>query len=609
MDEKAKKKRRKDVEVMNSNVADDKEVQFLDDNQESKMKKRKKYDSSLNGVQELGFSKPSKKMRKDNGLKNNEGDDDDQVKQMMKEKKSGEESQREDHNEFKSKENKDDGQYKKKKRKLSEESKNKEYNEFESNEGGDDDHGKKMKKKKKLCDKGKSKENRDFNSKQMKKKKKSGEESQHEDYNEFKSNEDKDDGQYKKEEKKRKKKKKLSEEFKSKEYNEFESNEGEDDGQGKNIKKKKLRDKSKNKENSELNSNDGDPPSARVKSRDGNAQCIVTEVDDQSKKMKTKKAKADTDESPNPAHSGSSKPKRVTFSDQVDVCCDGLVRGRRFTPEEDEKIKLAVFDYIESHGLGDEGLDMVLHCKSHPEIRDCWKEIGAALPERPNVSVYSRAHILFERGEKRRWTPEELEFLRKVQEQHGSDWKSVAEALGKHRFHVKDTWRRIKLTNTNKGRWTQDEYQNLFDLVNLDLRVRASQGYKKSKHGMLRDNIGWEAIGDKLSTRSSALCCQKWYDQLTSPMVANGVWSDTDDYGLVNALFTLDACCMEEVDWDNLLEHRPGDVCRKRWNQMVQYIGEHGGKSFAEQVEILAKRFCPDLLEVREALDEKPVVC
>lgn len=87
------------------------------------------------------------------------------------------------------------------------------------------------------------------------------------------------------------------------------------------------------------------------------------------------------------------------------------------------------------------------------------------------------------------------------------------------------------------------------------------------------------------------------------------IFLTTNDYRLVNALFTLDACCMEEVDWDNLLEHRPGDVCRKWWNQMVQYIGEHGGKSFAEQVEILAKRFCPDLLEVREAFDEKPVIC
>ncbi|KAK7393342.1 hypothetical protein VNO78_21895 [Psophocarpus tetragonolobus] len=64
----------------------------------------------------------------------------------------------------------------------------------------------------------------------------------------------------------------------------------------------------------------------------------------------------------------------------------------------------------------------------------------------------------------------------------------------------------------------------------------------------------------------------------------------------------------DDQDWDNLLDHRPGDVCRKRWNQMVRCIGEHGGKSFAEQVEVLAKRYCPDLLEAREAFDAKPVV-
>lgn len=167
-------------------------------------------------------------------------------------------------------------------------------------------------------------------------------------------------------------------------------------------------------------------------------------------------------------------------------------------------------------------------------------------------------------------------------------------SLGKNRYHVKDAWRRIKSANIKKGRWSQEEHQNLFDSVNLDLQARALEEYRKSKHGMLRDNISWEAIGDRLASRTSSHCCSKWYKKLTSPMVANGVWSDTDDYCLLNSLYTLDACCMEEVDWDNLLEHRSGDVCRKRWKQMVQCIGEHGGKSFTEQVEILAKRFCPN---------------
>ncbi|GMH29999.1 hypothetical protein Nepgr_031842 [Nepenthes gracilis] len=53
-----------------------------------------------------------------------------------------------------------------------------------------------------------------------------------------------------------------------------------------------------------------------------------------------------------------------------------------------------------------------------------------------------------------------------------------------------------------------------------------------------------------------------------------GKWADADDYHLLIALFKLDASCEEDVDWDGLLEHRSGNVCRKRWSQMVLHIGE-----------------------------------
>ncbi|KAJ6695029.1 hypothetical protein OIU74_014219 [Salix koriyanagi] len=312
--------------------------------------------------------------------------------------------------------------------------------------------------------------------------------------------------------------------------------------------------------------------------------------------------------------------KRVSFCEDVEIFLssdgpsgkkavgeDGLVRGKRFSHEEDEKVKEAVLNYINVHGLGADGLNMVLNCVKHPAIKHCWKEIGAALPWRPRESVYYRAHILFERDQNSSWTPEEYDLIRKFHEKHGSDWKTLAEALGKHRFHVKDTWRRIKLINMKKGKWSQDEYQFLFDSVNLDLRLKAFDE-RKTKHGMLRDNISWTAISEKLETRTDALCCQKWYDQLTSPMVAEGKWLDTDDYRLLMELYDLDACCMEDVDWDCLLEHRSGDLCRKRWNQMVKHLGDHRNKSFAEQVDVLIKRYCPDVLDAREAYNSKPAV-
>ncbi|XP_047261817.1 RNA polymerase I termination factor [Capsicum annuum] len=335
--------------------------------------------------------------------------------------------------------------------------------------------------------------------------------------------------------------------------------------------------------------------------------------------IKKKKKVKSGHSSEDPTHEKSAK--KVRFSGHVQIFPssddpsdekheiedENLLRGKRFSKLEDEIVKEAVHKYVDLHNLGEEGLKKILNSRSYPEIKGCWKEIGSAIPYRPYTAVYYRAQILFRRSESRKWTEEEYEIVRKFQKEHGNNWKVLADELGKHRFHVKDTWRRIKRPNQNKGQWTQEEYQSLFDLVNTDLRLRLSEE-KRSKYGMLRDNIAWTAISDKLSTRTEANCCLKWYDQLTSPMVAKGEWADVDDYRLVDALFELDASCIEDVDWDNLLDHRPGEICRKRWNQMVLHIGKLKNSSFAEQIEVLAKRYRPDFAEVREAWDNKPVV-
>ncbi|OMO91560.1 hypothetical protein COLO4_18286 [Corchorus olitorius] len=332
---------------------------------------------------------------------------------------------------------------------------------------------------------------------------------------------------------------------------------------------------------------------------------------------RTRKSVNTTNESENATPK--ERSKRVSFSDQVEVFPhadvtdadqdgkEGLVYGRRYSKEEDTIIMDAVANYVESHNLGDDGIHMIMNCHQYPEIRNCWNEIQAAIPWRPKDSVYRRGHVLFERDEKRRWTPEEYELIQKFVEKHGPKWKMLGDALGKHRHHVKDTWRRIRLTNKNRGHWSQQEYQSLFDLVNLDLSMKAFEE-KKSKHGMLRDNICWTAISDKMETRDFVHCCKKWYYSLTSPMVAEGIWGDADDYRMLDALSSLDACCMEDVDWDNLLEHRSGDLCRKRWNQMVQHIGPHGDQPFNEQVEIMSKRYRPDMVDAREAIDSKQPV-
>ncbi|KAL6909682.1 hypothetical protein ACP4OV_001341 [Aristida adscensionis] len=307
------------------------------------------------------------------------------------------------------------------------------------------------------------------------------------------------------------------------------------------------------------------------------------------------------------------KGKRVSFTDSVEVFTldDGdeeggdasgdsrLVHGKRFTPEEDAKLMEAIMNYAEMKQLGEKGIEMIRESIKHPELKGCWAEIATSLPHRPMVAIYKRARILLYRSAERKWTEEEYEIVRRFVEKNGTGWKKLATELGKSDIHVKDTWRRMKPKNLRKGAWSQDEYQNLFDLVNLDLRVKAHQKIDPG-HRLLRDNISWEAISDKLTTRSNKDCCLKWYQQLTSQLVKEGVWADTDDYLLVEALQKVDAVCIEDIDWESLLEHRSGELCRQRWNQMVRMIGGHREKPFIEQVEVLSRRYCPEMLDYRK---------
>ncbi|CAH8277739.1 unnamed protein product [Arabidopsis lyrata] len=366
----------------------------------------------------------------------------------------------------------------------------------------------------------------------------------------------------------------------------------------------------------EENNKDSVKEAENKQSVDSEAEEIdLSSTKDAKKKRKKKQESVQSDKDVTTPSSKSTK--RVKFSAEVEFFPSEdeeteddeeevtVVRGKRYTKEEDELVKNAVLEYIDNHALGEEGIKMVMDCKSHPQLKGCWKEIASALPWRANNSVYNRAHTIFEAGSKGTWAKEDIELVMEFQKKHGNDWRTLADAMGKHRKHVKDAWRRGRLAEKKKGHWMREEYQKLFDLVNKDLRMKAFQE-KHSKHGMLKDNIPWMAISDVLGTRDHVTCCSKWYEQLMSPMVAKGMWANVDDYRLLEELLKLDAACIDDVDWDNLLENRDGEACRKRWNQMIIHIGVPKSKTFAEQVEILSERYCPDIAEDREDFDNRP---
>ncbi|MCD9646502.1 hypothetical protein HAX54_036374 [Datura stramonium] len=221
------------------------------------------------------------------------------------------------------------------------------------------------------------------------------------------------------------------------------------------------------------------------------------------------------------------KDDRKKEDGQVDIVA-GVIQGEEEEKEKKDKGEKEDGQVDITAGViqGDvSAIDEVRRKKRKKDKKK--KEDGQVDIEDGVIQVYFRAHRIFRSGKLRKWTEEEYEMVRKFREEHGHQWTVLADELGKHPVHIGNAWQRIKLENRKIGEWDQEEIQKLFDLVNTDLRLRLSEE-KKSKHGMLRDNICWSAISDNLSTRITQ-CCFKWYRHLTSPVVAAGEWADTSD--------------------------------------------------------------------------------
>ena len=57
--------------------------------------------------------------------------------------------------------------------------------------------------------------------------------------------------------------------------------------------------------------------------------------------------------------------------------------------------------------------------------------------------------------------------MHRFHEEHGPDWATLAKILGKHRFHVKDTWRRVKLPAAKKGMLISCSFLSSFTFQNF----------------------------------------------------------------------------------------------------------------------------------------------
>ncbi|KAG6554057.1 hypothetical protein Mapa_003972 [Marchantia paleacea] len=272
-----------------------------------------------------------------------------------------------------------------------------------------------------------------------------------------------------------------------------------------------------------------------------------------------------------------------------------------FSEEEDEKIRNAVYAWIRMKNLDkDVGVRMLFSTKSHPEARGAWLDIARCLPERSVKLIYTRAERLLGGHKRGKWSEEELQQLRELREKYGNDWKTIAQYSERSGQLMKDKWRYLRL-ETKKGKWTDSEYNLLCAYVRWSLRIKEKIGRKKNDRRILRDDINWEIISEKL-LRPSAACANVWYARLASPLVNEGRWANGDDRRLLQSLLQLGASSEEAVDWDRLLNDRDGVTCETRWNEMKRLLWERYAP-FEDKLEQSIRRFAPDLIGLEEEVD------
>ena len=158
--------------------------------------------------------------------------------------------------------------------------------------------------------------------------------------------------------------------------------------------------------------NGGDKKS---KKKRGDEKALLNTDDDAKGETGKRKRDDDCDLGAEEKSKKKKKKKLIVVSKKKRKKLSELVRGKRFTKEEDELIKKGVLEYVEANFLGDQGINMVMNCRSHPKVKGCWKEITQALPWRPHCGVYKRAHTLFEEGSKGVWSKEDLELVLEYQ--------------------------------------------------------------------------------------------------------------------------------------------------------------------------------------------------
>ena len=301
----------------------------------------------------------------------------------------------------------------------------------------------------------------------------------------------------------------------------------------------------------------------------------------------------------------------VAGGERNDDVWDKKFEGQLFgswSAAEKGELESRIKDWAAAHGHSDslekEDYDFLFKrrlkqggrgAKLNESERKAFLEISKDFPTRNPKQIYGFATRYYDpNNHKGKWSEEEKEQLADLVELKGEKWTEIGEILERAGASCRDKWRSMR-DKYQRGDWTPEELAQLKQLVNEQLAARgAAPGRgpgEGNEHLPVRDNINWKAISLKLKTRSENTCCQKWY-RIAPDSVAAGEWGEGDDTTMVAALRRARAASEADVDWAGLVRGRTLSQIKRRFKDLRQAIPKNHKLTFAEVVQKLVEKHC-----------------
>ncbi|ROT38359.1 hypothetical protein SODALDRAFT_160680 [Sodiomyces alkalinus F11] len=201
-------------------------------------------------------------------------------------------------------------------------------------------------------------------------------------------------------------------------------------------------------------------------------------------------------------------------------------RTRIFTPEETERITVAVETYRDKHNMTQREVNDLIQkglgvgrTVVDTELKKFWSLVTATCSGKPRQKVIDFCRMRFHNFKARggHWTPEEEEQLAQLVAQGGTKWAKWSLVMNRHPRDLRDRYRNYIICGSNRAsdRWAPEEEEmfkmHVHEALEALEREKAAKPDNSFYDRPLDQLIDWQEISRRLGrTRSRLQCMSKW---------------------------------------------------------------------------------------------------